>query len=255
MARRTVGQEILFPVQASASSPDRRRVAASAENKIFCATGTARLLCVAFLLTAAAQAQTQSMEIVLERNEAGAWKTIEPALVLKSGDLVRFRFRATFDGYLYVINSGTSGSQSLLFPGDATGRDNRVQAGREYTIPGGGASFKVAGPAGHDVVYWLVSPVPLDGNPASALAPKPPPKTLTPRCDDTIFRARGECIDSSAGPRNVRDMGALPPAISTTAPRLQPRELVIVQDKNKSRVSSSGKLTGPIVYEFRLAHS
>ena len=51
------------------------------------------------------------------------------------GDLLRFRFRTTFDGYLYVLDSGTSGAQSLVFPGDATGRDNRVLAGREYFVP------------------------------------------------------------------------------------------------------------------------
>ena len=217
-----------------------------------------RFLLIAVLAPAALLAQTQSMEIVLERSDSGAWKTIEPGLVLKSGDLVRFRFRATFDGYLYVINSGTSGGQSLLFPGDSTGRNNRVEAGREYFVPATGASFQVAGPAGHDVVYWLVSPVPLGGNPAAALAgdhAPGPAKNLIPRCDQSIFRARGLCIDSSAGPRNVPDPAALPGAISSSAPNLQARELVIVQDKNRSRVSATGKLTGPIVYEFRLAHS
>jgi hypothetical protein len=203
---------------------------------------------LAILAAVSLTAQPQSMEIVLERHESGAWKTIDPGLVLGQGDLVRFRFRATFDGYLYVINSGTSGSQSLLFPGDSTGRDNRVQAGKDYFVPSTNASFKVAGPAGHDVVYWLVSPVPLDGNP-TAMAPKRPAGTLVPRCDQTIFRARGLCIDSSAGPRNVPADAALP------FPNMTRRELVIVQDKDKARVSPSGKLTGPIVYEFRLAHS
>ena len=47
---------------------------------------------------------------------------------------------------------------------------------------------------------------------------------------------------------------SLPEAISSV-PNMTRRELVIVQDKDKARVSSSGKLTGPIVYEFRLAHS
>ena len=207
-----------------------------------------RAAVLAILAAFSLTAQSQSMEIVLERHESGAWKTIDPGLVLGQGDLVRFRFRATFDGYLYVINSGTSGSHSLLFPGDSTGRDNRVQAGKDYFVPSTGASFKVAGPAGHDIVYWLVSPVPLGSNPVAA-APKRPAGALVPRCDQTIFRARGLCIDSSAGPRNVPADTALP------FPNLTRRELVIVQDKDKARVSPSGKMTGPIVYEFRLAHS
>jgi hypothetical protein len=207
---------------------------------------------VAALLLAA---QPQSIEIVLERNADGVWKSIDPGLVLGAGDLVRFRFRATFDGYLYVIDSGTSGAQSLLFPSDAAGRNNRVQGGKEYFVPSTTASFKVAGPAGHDVVYWLVSPVPLDGNPAAALEPAAhPTPNLIPRCDQSIFRARGLCIDSSAGPRNVADTRSLPSAISSV-PHLTARELVIVQEKDKSRVSSPGKLTDPVVYEFRLAHS
>ncbi len=215
-----------------------------------------RTLLFALLAPLALSAQSQSVEIVLERHEGGAWKAIDPGLVLGQGDLVRFRFRTTFDGYLYVINSGTSGSQSLLFPGDATGKNNRVQAGKEYFVPSTGASFKVAGPAGHDVVYWLLSPTPLDGNPAASLQTPHPPRpspTLIPRCDQTIFRARGLCIDSTAGPRNVAAEEKLPNAIS--GPRMAGRELVIVQDKEKARVSSSGKLNGPVIYEFRLAHS
>jgi hypothetical protein len=214
-------------------------------------------MCIAVLSVAAMPAQQQSMEIVLERHQRGAWKAVDPGLVLGQDDLVRFRFRATFDGYLYVINSGTSGTQSLLFPGDATGRDNRVTAGKDYFVPSTGAYFKVSGPAGHDVVYWLVSPVPLDGNPAAALGRSPgrkPGGTLTPRCDQAIMKARRLCIDSSAGPRNVGAEEQLPGAISS-APNLIRRELVIVQDRDKARVSSSGELTGPIVYEFRLAHS
>jgi hypothetical protein len=207
-----------------------------------------RAVSLVILAAAGLAAQSQSMEIVLERHESGAWKTIDPGLVLGQNDLVRFRFRATFDGYLYVINSGTGGSQSLLFPADSTGRDNRVLAGKDYFVPSTNASFRVAGPAGHDVVYWIVSPVPLSGNPMTA-APKRSAGTLVPRCDQSIFRARGLCIDSSAGPRNVPADTALP------LPNMQRRELVIVQDKDKARVSPSGKLTGPIVYEFRLAHS
>ena len=54
--------------------------------------------------------------------------------------------------------------------------------------------------------------------------------------------------------RNVPAEEPLPKAINSV-PNLTRRELVIIQDKDTARVSSSGKLTGPIVYEFRLAHS
>jgi len=213
-------------------------------------------LALPLLLPLALLAQSQSIEVVMERNQNGVWKAIDPGLVLDPGDLLRFRFRTTFDGYLYVIDAGTSGAQTLLFPADDTGRNNRVLAGKEYFVPSTGASFKVAGPAGHDIIYWLLSPVPLAGNPAAALgAPQTPHPVgkLTPRCDDSIFRARGLCIDSSAGPRNVAPQEDLPGAISSV-PQMTRRELVIVQDQNKSRVISPSTLTGPVIYEFRVAH-
>jgi hypothetical protein len=214
-----------------------------------------RCLVVAALVPLALTAQSQSVEVSLERNQGGVWKSIDPGLVLDQGDLLRFRFRTTFNGYLYVINSGTSGTQSLLFPGDATGRNNRVQAGKEYFVPSTDASFKVSGPAGHDVVYWLVSPVPLDSNPAAAIGQTQtrPSGTLIPRCDDSIFRARGLCIDSSAGPRNVGVQETLPDGISAV-PNMTKRELLIVQNKDTARVSAPSAITGPVIYEFRVAH-
>jgi hypothetical protein len=195
-----------------------------------------RYLLAAAIAPALLAAQSQTVEVSLERNQSGVWKSIDPALVLDQGDLLRFRFRTTFDGYLYVINSGTSGTQSLLFPGDSTGRNNRVQAGKEYFVPSTDASFRVSGPAGHDVVYWLISPVPLDANPAAAVGPAgfQPTGKLIPRCDDSIFRARGLCIDSSAGPRNVGREEALPDGISAV-PNMTKRELLIVQNKDTAR--------------------
>jgi hypothetical protein len=73
---------------------------------------------------------------------------------------------------------------------------------------------------------------------------------LIPRCDDSIFRARGLCIDSSAGPRNVPAQEALPPGL----PQINPRELVIIQNKDTARVTSPSAFTGPVIYEFRVAH-
>ncbi len=201
------------------------------------------------------QQPPQRMQITLERQEGAAWRIVDPGFVFERGDRMRFRFRANFDGHLYVMNYGTSGRYSLLFPREETGRDNRIEAAREYRIPATEAWFRIDGPPGHDVVYWLVSPVPLAE--AGGLPPLPkekqPPKTLLPRCDDAIFRARGLCIDSSAGVRAVPETEELPDNLKDVG-RAKSRELIIMRKDESSLVSSPAPLTGPVVYEFRLAH-
>ena len=84
---------------------------------------------------------------------------------------MRFRYRANFAGYLYVVNRSTSGKVEQLFPREETGQDNRIAAGKQYTIPSTDAIFRIAGPAGHELIYWLASPVEL-GNGAGKLAPE-----------------------------------------------------------------------------------
>ncbi len=201
------------------------------------------------------------MEITLERQADSGWEIIDPGLVLSKGDHVRFRFRANFDGYLYVMNQGTSGHYELLFPREETGRENRIEAGKEYRIPATQAWFRIAGPPGHDIVYWLVTPMTLGAGQGSEkyvpLPPPPkqkvPPKNLLPRCDESIFRARGICVDSSAGARGIAEDAELPENLNGV-PRATARELVIMKKKQSSLISSPVSLEGPLLYEFRLAH-
>jgi hypothetical protein len=82
---------------------------------------------------------------------------------------------------------------------------------------------------------------------------KQPPKILLPRCDDSIFRARGECIDSSAGLRPIPETDELPENLKGV-PRAKSRELIIMRKEDSSTVSSPVPLTEPVIYQFRLAH-
>jgi len=198
------------------------------------------------------------MEITVQRLEHGVWKQVDPGLVFARNDRVRFHYRANFSGYLYVTNRSTSGKYEQLFPREETGEDNRIVAGKEYTVPATEAVFRIAGPAGHELIYWLASPVALTtdaAKPGSQLPPvsKPRPEDLLPRCDDAIFRARGECVDSSAGPQGVGEGEKLPEGIAGIG-AATPRDLLFLRREKTTVVASPVPLTGPIVYEFRLAH-
>ncbi|MFN0171791.1 MAG: DUF4384 domain-containing protein [Bryobacteraceae bacterium] len=221
-------------------------------------------LCVAVLRGGAAQFRSltptaHKIEIQLERAAAGGWLVVDPALVLDSGDRVRFRARPTFDGYLYVLNRGSSGEFALLFP---QGSDsNRVIAQQEYTIPAQAGSFQITGAPGFETLYWIISPAPLGPKRESAPPPEPerpsrsipkssPPVELIPRCRDEIFRARGDCVDETAGPR----------VLTVAAPEgwnlslAKSRELRFSKSENHATVSSTKPLTEPVIYEYRLAH-
>ena len=195
------------------------------------------------------------MELVLEKLDRDTWKAIDPGLVLAQNDVVRFKFRTNFDGYLYVMNQSTSGKYEQLFPREETGRDNRIVASKEYRIPATSTAFRIGGPPGHEVVYWMVTPARLTdaspGNPPPAMKGTPP--VLMPRCDDTILKARGDCVDPSAGPKLVPRGEALPQNLTQGLDREQ-RDLLFLRQKNTAVISSPVPLTGPVIYEFRLAH-
>src|SRR6185503_2997516 len=110
------------------------------------------MIATAVVVTAAALGLSQSrtitqgphrMEIVLERLDGADWRTIDPGLVLSQGDRVRFRFRTSFDGYLYVTNLNTSGKYEQLFPRQETGENNRITASTEYKVPATSTVFKI----------------------------------------------------------------------------------------------------------------
>ena len=206
----------------------------------------------ALLLLAASVAlmAQQRLEITIEKREAGAWKIMDPGHVFADGDQLRFRFKSNQPGFLYVINEGTSGEQSTLFPSEQAGANNKIEPGQEYVIPSTSGAFRVTGPKGYDTVYWVLSPIRI-GEPAKYKPLPPPPApgkvpaNLTPRCDDIVLKARGECVDAGAGlkPNNV--------------PGLTPRELFFVRKGEQSIVSVPPVQvapTAPVTYQFRIAH-
>jgi hypothetical protein len=224
-----------------------------------------RLASALCLAAALAFPQTRSMtegahrmELVLERLDRDTWRAIDPGLVLAQGDRVRFKFRTNFDGYLYVMNQSTSGTYEQLFPREETGQDNRISASREYQVPATSAAFRIAGPPGYETVYWLVNPARLSDAAPHYQPPSPAtkaaPPTLIPRCDDTILKSRGDCVDPSAGPKLVPRGEPIPQNLTTPGIGRDQRDLLFMRQKNTAVISSPVPLTGPVIYEYRLAH-
>jgi len=212
-------------------------------------------LAIFFGLAVAALAQ-QRLEITIEKRDTGAWKVMDPGHVFQDKDQLRFRFKSNQPGYLYVINEGTSGEQTQLFPSDQAGTDNKIEPGKEYVIPSTSGAFRITGPKGYDTVYWVLSPVRI-GEVATKYKPLPPPPApnqvpanLSPRCDDTILKARGECVDAGAG---------LKP---NPVPGMKARELFFVRKGEQSIVSVpptpqsnvAVATPAPVTYQFRIAH-
>jgi hypothetical protein len=68
------------------------------------------------------------------------------------------------------------------------------------------------------------------------------------------LHARGDCIDSSAGPKLVPRDAEIPQNLTEAASQRGQRDLLFMRQKNTAVISSPVPLSGPVIYEFRLAH-
>lgn len=230
-----------------------------------------QLLCFALLLALAPQAvpapppsaNVSLISIVLEKKLGDQVQTVDPTHVFNGGDTVRFRLRPAVDGFLYVMDLNTSGNYEVLFPRPETGNDNRIARGHDYIMPAtSNGWFQISGPAGRETIYFVLSPIQLTIGQIQnrATANLPPqgtaPTTMQPRCDDAIFKSRGECVDSGAGPKTVGPDEPLPREITQAAPNNgASRDLKFTSDGASATVTSDSPLAGPVVYEFLLAHN
>lgn len=225
------------------------------------------------LCSAAVLAQTQAKlnrryDLILEKKDGSTVQTMDPAHIFDEGDLIRFRLRPGVNGYLYVLNHGSSGKYEQLFPRAGETESREVRAGRDYVIPDSDSGwFKISGPAGYETVYFLISPLDLgkslyphakeEQSPAAQTPHAETPdekafESATPRCDDELFRTRGVCLDSKAGLKPVEPGESLPSSLPPVS--VGSRDLVVVKESSDTAVSSTEPFDAPVVYHFKIAH-
>jgi hypothetical protein len=193
-------------------------------------------------------------QIGLEQRRGGQWRPVDAQTVFHKDDEIRFRFRTSRSGYLYVLNLSSDGESTWLFPRPERGERSRVEPGPPYLIPGTKGLFVVGGKPGFDITYWIQSPVPIDTREIEEPARGSQPSTLEPRCREEVLRARGLCEDDRAGPRPLTSPEHSPVLLPRNT-TLVARDLKFRAEEGATNISAPDTEGAVIIYEFRIAHN
>ncbi|HUH64434.1 MAG TPA: DUF4384 domain-containing protein [Terracidiphilus sp.] len=223
------------------------------------------LLFAALPLRIAAQSTNFAgvLTLRLEERVGDNARIVPQNTVFKSGSILRFRLTSQLAGFLYIVDKGTTGETATLFPASENpNASNRIEPGQSMVVPANGDGwFEVSGPSGFDTIYILVSADPISIPPAVTSSPiqetpqneTAPPSNLLPRCDDAIFKARGECIDKSAGVAPLPPNASVPRELIPLA-RTAARDIILADDADGVTVKPAPTAKLPLIYTFRLAH-
>jgi hypothetical protein len=99
---------------------------------------------------------------LLLRDGAGHYAEVSPKTVFHNGDHLRLSVMANQPGYLYVIEQGSSGNWSPLFPAPGSaaasgGNVNQIEQGRIYQIPNGKGAFQFDRNPGQEKLFLVLS--------------------------------------------------------------------------------------------------
>lgn len=108
----------------------------------------------------------------------GSKQRVTADRVFRSGDRIKLFVTTNREGYLYLLNIGSSGRSRLIFPHSRMqAGQNFVQANMPYEVPQGGA-FQFDANPGEETVLLMLSPQPMNdllpGGGAQAAAPAQP---------------------------------------------------------------------------------
>ncbi|MGH9837256.1 MAG: DUF4384 domain-containing protein [Blastocatellia bacterium] len=73
------------------------------------------------------------MKVTILQRSGDSLTAVDPKNEFKKGDRIRVEIESNFAGFVYMINVGSSGKTTIIFPDRA--EDNRIMPGRRYTLP------------------------------------------------------------------------------------------------------------------------
>ena len=165
--RRESRTEAATPPRADTAAAERPPEGAAAAGP----TDSAKVL---YYRAAAASEQGQAADAgtnagiryrVLRRGPTGEAVEVDPETTFRSGDRIRFSFEPNVDGFLYVVQRGSSGQWSVLLPHPQINNgQNAVTKFEDVTIPPEGW-FRMDDNPGTEQVFVYLSREPIDALP------------------------------------------------------------------------------------------
>ncbi len=131
---------------------------------------------------------------LLKTGPNGQTTEVPPDTSFQSGDRVRLNIQVSSNGYLFIINRGSSGTWTQLFPSpELPNASNAVVPGMTYAVPPD-RNFVVSGPPGEEKLFVILSRTPnidiqsltMDLSQKGTATPAPKPAQSKPSDDKPI---------------------------------------------------------------------
>lgn len=197
-------------------------------------------------LVRVSQEQIGMRYALLLRDSEGHYNEVSPKAIFHSGDRLRLSVMANQPGYLYVIQQGSSGAWTSIYPkpsNDNSSPANKIEAGQVYQIPGGKGMFRFDQTPGEEKLFLILSheriadlegaidSLKKNGEPTSTPAPAATPaasgelieasnhipdafvqqlasRDLTLEDEETVDQPKGAQTNGSSTPPSDSDAGA-----------------------------------------------
>ena len=154
-------------------------------------------------------------------------KEVDSSHTFHSGDKVRLQIEANVDGYLYVLQKGSTGKDRMLFPDPRiNGGDNKIARGILYSVPGN-QWFTFDNNPGTENLTVAVSRTPMK----SVVPPAPPKQTAS----------------NQAKEREEEGLVSVVSVVQELNQNVRSRDLVFIQEKAPVVTAPAQSISAPVV--------
>lgn len=188
---------------------------------------------------------------LLQKDPSGRYVEVLPSTVFHSGDHVKLSVMANHSGYLYIIQQGSSGNWSPIFPGqDAAKGSNYIEPGQVYEIPNDGA-FELNKQRGKERLFILLSVKPIDDLDGAifGLQENKPEPTAVPASSPETLASANRITDQLVEQLASRDLVAVQEQVNSSANSSQHSEKAVYVVNSLSAESNGSRVVAKLVLD------